>query len=117
AAQTHYRKHASGLTAREAATLASILPNPRRYKPNSSSRYVENRSERIYRIMLRRGIVIQEYEEVIKEAEAEEEKTPEVNGQKVDVQKNDDQKTIDQTIDDPKMEEKPEVKQTDTNTE
>jgi len=115
AAQTHYRKHASGLTAREAATLASILPNPRRYKPNSSSRYVENRSERIYRIMLRRGIVIREYEEVIKEAEAEEEKSPdvsEVNSQNIDVQKNDDQ-----TIDDQKMEEKPEAKQTDTSTE
>lgn len=115
AAQIHYRKHASGLSAREAATLASILPTPRRYKPNSSSRYVENRSERIYRIMLRRGIVIREYEEVINETEAEEEKVsevPEAEGQIIDDQNVNDQKTDDQ-----KREEKPEAEQTDVNTE
>ncbi|MEQ8213759.1 MAG: monofunctional biosynthetic peptidoglycan transglycosylase, partial [Smithellaceae bacterium] len=109
------RKHASGLSAREAATLASILPNPRRYKPNSSSRYVENRSERIYRIMLRRGIVIREYEEVINETEAEEEKVsevPEAEGQIIDDQNVNDQKTDDQ-----KREEKPEAEQTDVDTE
>jgi len=53
------------LTAREAATLAAVLPNPRRYKPNGTSRYVEGQSERIYQIMVRRGIVIQEYDDVI----------------------------------------------------
>lgn len=105
AAQSHYGKHASGLNAREAATLASILPNPRRYKPNGSSRYVENQSERIYRIMVRRGIVIPEYEEVIKETEMEEENAPEVNNLQ----------TNDQKIDDQKIEEKTEVEQTDTN--
>ena len=115
AAQTHYRKHASALTAREAATLASILPNPRRYKPNGASRYVDNRSERIYRIMLRRGIVIPEYEEVVKETEVEEEKAPE--DPENDGQKIDDQKTNGQKIDDQKMEEKPAAVQTDINTE
>ncbi len=113
AAQTHYQKHASGLTAREAATLASILPNPRRYKPNGASLYVENRSERIYRIMLRRGIVIREYEEVIKETEEEKVSAdPEKDGQNID-----DQKPNSQTIDDQKMEEKPAAEQTDVNTE
>jgi monofunctional glycosyltransferase len=67
AAQNHYGKHASELTPREAAELAAVLPNPRRYKPNGSSRYVENQSERIYQIMVRRGIVIPEYEEIIED--------------------------------------------------
>ena len=115
AAQTHYRKHASGLTAREAATLASILPNPRRYKPNGASRYVDNRSERIYRIMLRRGIVIPEYEEVVKETEADEEKAP--ADSENDSQKIDDQKTNGQKIDDQKIEEKPQAEQSDIDTE
>jgi monofunctional biosynthetic peptidoglycan transglycosylase len=67
AAQNHYGKHASQLTARQAATLASILPNPRHYKPNGDSRYVQDQSDRIYQIMVRQGIVIPEYDEVIKE--------------------------------------------------
>jgi monofunctional glycosyltransferase len=67
AARKHYGKSASGLTAREAAQLASIIPNPRRYKTDGSSRYVENQSERIYQIMVRRGIVIPEYDDVISE--------------------------------------------------
>jgi monofunctional biosynthetic peptidoglycan transglycosylase len=40
---------------------------PHRYKPNGTSRYVENQSERIYQIMVRRGIVIPEYDDVISE--------------------------------------------------
>jgi len=67
AARKHYGKTAAALGPREAAVLASILPNPIRYKPHGSSRYVANRSERIYQIMVRRGIVIPEYEEVISE--------------------------------------------------
>jgi monofunctional glycosyltransferase len=67
AAQSHYGKHAADLTPHEAAELAAVLPNPRRYKPNGNSRYVENQSERIYHIMVRRGIVIPEYEEIIEE--------------------------------------------------
>jgi monofunctional biosynthetic peptidoglycan transglycosylase len=71
AAQSHYGKHASELNAREAATLASVLPNPRRYKTDGTSRYVENRSERIYQIMVRRGIVIPDYDDVIEEGKEE----------------------------------------------
>jgi monofunctional glycosyltransferase len=67
AARKYYGKHAGDLTAREAATLASVLPNPRRYKPDGRSRYVENQAERIYQIMVRRGIVIEEYDAVIEE--------------------------------------------------
>jgi len=65
AARRYYGKPALALTAGEAARLASVLPNPRRFNPAGSSKYVENRSERIYQIMVRRGIVIPEYEEVM----------------------------------------------------
>lgn len=67
AARHYYGKSASTLTAEEAAHLASVLPNPRRYKPTGESRFVEGRSERIYGIMVRRGIVIPEYEEIMSE--------------------------------------------------
>ena len=67
AAQHYFGKHASSLTAEEAANLAAVLPNPRRYSPTGKTRYVVNRPARIYRIMIRRGIVIPEYEEVMKE--------------------------------------------------
>ena len=67
AAQTNFGKHAVNLTAREAATLAVILPSPRHYRINGTSGYVEAQAERIYQIMVRRGIVIQEYDDVIKE--------------------------------------------------
>jgi len=71
AAQNHFGKHASDLNPHEAAALAAILPNPRRYRPDGTSRYVENRAEKIYSIMLRRGIVIPEYEEVAQNADDE----------------------------------------------
>jgi len=92
AARKHYGKRAAALGPREAAVLASILPNPIRYKPNGGSKYVTYRSERIYQIMVRRGIVIPEYEEVISEpdeseqatAEQKEENTPEITGQEAE---------------------------------
>jgi monofunctional biosynthetic peptidoglycan transglycosylase len=65
AAKRYYGKHASSLTAQEAARLATVLPNPRIYKVNGDSRYVKNRSERIYQIMVARGIVIPEFDEVM----------------------------------------------------
>lgn len=67
AARHHYGKGAASLTAREAARLAAVLPNPRRFDPTGSGRFVTGRAERIYRIMLRRGIIIPEYEELMQE--------------------------------------------------
>jgi monofunctional glycosyltransferase len=67
AARKHYGKSAAGLTALEAATLAAVIPNPRRYRTDGTSRYVGNQSERIYQIMVRRGMVIPEYDEVVSE--------------------------------------------------
>lgn len=64
AASRHYfGKSASELTAEEASRLASVLPNPRRYNPKSNQRYVVNRSQLIYSIMVRRGIVVSEYKD------------------------------------------------------
>jgi monofunctional biosynthetic peptidoglycan transglycosylase len=68
AAQHYYSKPAIALSAQEAARLASVLPNPRRYRPNGSSKYVEKRATIIYDIMLRRGVVVPEYEDVMKES-------------------------------------------------
>lgn len=67
AAHNHYGKSAAQLNAREAVKLAVVLPNPRRYKPDGTSRYVEKQAERIYQIMVRQGIVIQEYDDVMRE--------------------------------------------------
>ncbi len=65
AARHYYGKNASALSAQEAARLATVLPNPIRYNPRGSKKYVVNRSRMIYRIMVRRGIVIPVYEEVM----------------------------------------------------
>ncbi|MDI9570712.1 MAG: monofunctional biosynthetic peptidoglycan transglycosylase [Pseudomonadota bacterium] len=76
AARTHFGKSAADLDAQEAARLAAVLPNPRKFNPTGASRYVASRSERIYGIMVRRGIVIPEYEDVMKE-QSEMESLPE----------------------------------------
>ncbi|MDD3513962.1 MAG: monofunctional biosynthetic peptidoglycan transglycosylase [Synergistaceae bacterium] len=65
ASRRHFGKSAAALTAEEAAKLAAALPNPRRYRVDGTSRYVERRAKAIYAIMVRRGIVIPEYEEVV----------------------------------------------------
>jgi len=54
AAQHYYGKSASNLTSHEAARLAAVLPNPRKYSPTGNHRYVVRRSNRIYRIMAKR---------------------------------------------------------------
>ncbi len=70
AASRHYfGKSSSELTAEEASRLAAVLPNPRKYRPTGDQRYVVNRSNLIYSIMVRRGIVIPEYREVTGESD------------------------------------------------
>jgi monofunctional biosynthetic peptidoglycan transglycosylase len=69
AARHHFGKSAADLSARESAKLAAVLPNPRRYQPTGTSRYVENQSERIYSIMVQRGIVIPEFEDAMRSGE------------------------------------------------
>ncbi|HUL23517.1 MAG TPA: monofunctional biosynthetic peptidoglycan transglycosylase [Thermodesulfobacteriota bacterium] len=71
AASRHYfGKPSSEVNAEEAARLASILPNPRRYSPTGDQRYVINRSNLIYSIMIQRGIVIPEVKEETGEDES-----------------------------------------------
>jgi monofunctional biosynthetic peptidoglycan transglycosylase len=69
ASRHYYGKSSSELSPEEAARLAAILPNPRRYRPMGDQRYVINRSNLIYNIMIRRGIVIPEYQEVTESME------------------------------------------------
>ncbi len=51
AAEYWYRKDASNLTAKEAAGIAAILPNPRKYKASNSTVYINNRKDKIVRVM------------------------------------------------------------------
>ncbi|MBI4763936.1 MAG: monofunctional biosynthetic peptidoglycan transglycosylase [Deltaproteobacteria bacterium] len=72
AARYYFGKSAAALGPEEAARLAVILPNPRKLKPVGNSGYVDRRAGVIYNIMVKRGIVIPEYEKVMapeKEAE------------------------------------------------
>lgn len=51
AADHWYRKDAKDLTKYEAAGIAAILPNPRKYKASNSSSYINRRKDKIVRIM------------------------------------------------------------------
>lgn len=68
AARHYYGKPAIALIPQESARLAAVLPNPRKYRPTGASKYVEKRAKIIYDIMVKRGIVVPEYEDVIKES-------------------------------------------------
>ena len=67
AAQRYFGKPASALTALEGAKLAAVLPNPVRFNPVGDSKYVAARADRIYQVMIRRGIVIPDYEDMLQE--------------------------------------------------
>lgn len=51
ATQHWYRKDAKSLTKIQAAGIAAILPNPRKYSATSSSSYINRRKDKIVRIM------------------------------------------------------------------
>lgn len=51
AAQHWYGKSAANLTVNEAAGIAAILPNPRKFKAKNSSSYIERRKGRIAKVM------------------------------------------------------------------
>ena len=51
AAEHWYRKDAANLTPKQAAGIAAILPNPRKYTATSSSSYVNKRKDKIVRVM------------------------------------------------------------------
>jgi len=52
-----YRKDASSLTKIQAAGIAAILPNPRKYSATSSSSYINNRKTKIVRVMNHIGTI------------------------------------------------------------
>lgn len=64
ASRHHFGKPASELTSMEAARLAAVLPNPRRLNASGTQRYVEKRANVIHNIMVKRGFVIPEFEEI-----------------------------------------------------
>ena len=51
AARHWYSKTATNLTPREAAGIAAILPNPRKFKASNSSSYINRRKDKIMRVM------------------------------------------------------------------
>jgi len=55
AARCWYKTKAIDLTKREAAGIAAILPNPRKYKAMNSSSYIEGRKDKIIRVMRQLG--------------------------------------------------------------
>jgi monofunctional biosynthetic peptidoglycan transglycosylase len=67
AARHYYGKSASELSPVESSRLAAVLPNPIRFNPLGDSRFVTKRADLIYSIMVRRGIVVPEYEDVIED--------------------------------------------------
>lgn len=71
AARHYYGVSASRLTATQSSRLAAVLPNPIRYQPTGSSRFVRSRAGRIYAVMLRRGIVVPDFAEVMTAPEAQ----------------------------------------------
>ena len=56
ASREYFGKNVSELTRDEAARLAAIIPNPRRYRPEALSRYVARRSGVILQRMTARGM-------------------------------------------------------------
>jgi monofunctional biosynthetic peptidoglycan transglycosylase len=64
ASRHYYGKPSSELTPQEASRLAAVLPNPRKYHPVGDQRYVVNRSSVIYQMMIQRGIITPEYEDM-----------------------------------------------------
>ncbi|MFV8225384.1 monofunctional biosynthetic peptidoglycan transglycosylase [Christiangramia aquimixticola] len=55
AAQSWFKKSASKLSAYEAAAIAAILPNPREYRANPASAYIQQRKNWIFRQMSNYG--------------------------------------------------------------
>jgi monofunctional biosynthetic peptidoglycan transglycosylase len=55
ATQHWYRKDAVSLTKIQAAGIAAILPNPRKYSATSSSSYINRRKDKIVRVMRQIG--------------------------------------------------------------
>jgi len=51
ASQRYFHKQASSLTRPEAALIAAVLPNPRRWSPAAPTAYIQRKQQRILRVM------------------------------------------------------------------
>lgn len=51
ASQRYFHKPASSLTRPEAALIAAVLPNPRRWSPAAPTAYIQRKQQRILRVM------------------------------------------------------------------
>lgn len=60
AAQAYYGKSAGELTPEEAAILAAMIPNPRRYTPARNLKYLESRKEDLLKRLVRYKYLTQE---------------------------------------------------------
>jgi len=69
ASRHYYGIPASSLSPEQSARLASVLPNPRKFNPLGEQKYVVHRANLIYSIMVKRGIVLPEYEEISEDKE------------------------------------------------
>ncbi len=65
AARHYFHKPASQLSGMEAARLAAVLPNPIRFNPIGDQKYVTFRANLIHNIMVRRGVAIADFQEVM----------------------------------------------------
>jgi monofunctional glycosyltransferase len=70
ASRHYYGKRSSELTPFEATRLAAIRPSPKRYSPLGDQSYVATRAKDIYDIMIQRGIIAPEYEEMNENSES-----------------------------------------------
>ncbi len=73
ASRTYFHRSASSLSAEQAARLAAVLPNPRKYRADASSGYIERRAGRILSIMAKRGVASAALDEFMREGEKKEE--------------------------------------------
>ena len=70
AARHYFHKPASALSSMEAARLASVLPNPLRFNALGDQKYVTFRAGLIHNIMVRRGVAIADFQEVMSTKDA-----------------------------------------------
>lgn len=69
ASRHYYGISAFSLSPEQSARLASVLPNPRRFNPLGDQKYVVHRANLIYSIMVKRGIVLPEFDEISEDKE------------------------------------------------
>ena len=60
AAMEFFHKPAAKLSAREAALIAAVLPNPRRWTPARPNAYINRKASRIMYLMSRSGYGLDE---------------------------------------------------------